>query len=160
MVTPIIIILLLCGPLLFGVIYSKIRDVQVEITTLACRGLGIAFMFFFIGHIVKAQGMVEMLPSWVPYRLPLVYFTGVIELVVAILLFIPKYQLPAAKAAIAIFMLFFPANVYAALNSVGLGGHQWGPVYLLIRAPLQIILIAWAYFMCVKPLSMPVAEIK
>lgn len=55
MVTPIIIILLLCGPLLFGVIYSKIRDVQVEITTLACWGLGIAFMFFFIGHIVKAQ---------------------------------------------------------------------------------------------------------
>lgn len=160
MVTPIIIISLLCSPLLLGIIYSKVRGVQVETTTLACWGLGIAFMFFFIGHIVKAQGMVEMLPSWVPYRLPLVYFTGVIELVVAILLFIPKYQLSTAKAAIAIFILFFPANVYAALNSVGLGGHQWGPVYLLIRAPLQIILIVWAYFMCVKPLSMPVAEIK
>ncbi len=160
MVTPIIIILLLCSPLLLGIIYSKVRGVKVETTTLACWGLGIAFMFFFIGHIVKAQGMVEMLPSWVPYRLPLVYFTGVIELVVAILLFIPKYQLSTAKAAIAIFILFFPANVYAALNSVGLGGHQWGPVYLLIRAPLQIILIVWAYFMCVKPLSMPVAEIK
>ncbi|MCG7540986.1 hypothetical protein [Pseudoalteromonas sp. OF7H-1] len=160
MVTPIIIILLLCSPLLLGIIYSKVRGVKVETTKLACWGLGIAFMFFFIGHIVKAQGMVEMLPSWVPYRLPLVYFTGVIELVVAILLFIPKYQLSTAKAAIAIFILFFPANVYAALNSVGLGGHQWGPVYLLIRAPLQIILIVWAYFMCVKPLSMPVAEIK
>ncbi|RXE85974.1 hypothetical protein [Pseudoalteromonas sp. A757] len=160
MVTPIIIILLLCGPLLLGIIYSKIRDVQVETTTLACWGLGIAFMFFFIGHIVKAQGMVEMLPSWVPYRLPLVYFTGVIELVVAVLLFIPSYQLVAAKVAIVIFILFFPANVYAAFNSVGLGGHQWGPVYLLIRAPLQIILIAWSYYMCIKPLSMPAAEIK
>lgn len=108
MVTPIIIILLLCSPLLLGIIYSKVRGVQVEAATLACSGLGIAFMFFFIGHIVKAQRMVEMLPSWVPYRLPLVYFTGAIELVVAILLFIPKYQLPTAKAAIAIFILFFP----------------------------------------------------
>ena len=46
--------------------------------------------------------------------------------------------------------MFFPANIYAAFNSIGLGGHQWGPIYLLIRAPLQIILIAWAYFLCVK----------
>jgi hypothetical protein len=32
-------------------------------------------------------------------------------------------------------------GVYAAANSLGMGGHQWGPIYLLIRAPLQLLLI-------------------
>jgi len=49
-----------------------------------------------------------------------------------------------------VFVVFFPANIYAALQGVGLGGHQWGAIYLLIRAPLQLILIAWAYFLCIK----------
>ena len=94
--------------------------------------------------------MVEMLPPWVPLRLQLVYATGLLEFAVGIALFTTKYRELAAKLAIVIFIVFFPANIYAALNSIGLGGHQWGPIYLLIRAPLQIILIAWAYFLCVK----------
>ena len=107
-----------------------------------------AFIFFFVGHFVKTEGMVEMLPPWVPFRFSLVYLTGLIELLIGIALFIPRYQPLAAKIAIVVFVLFFPANIYAALNGIGLGGHQWGPVYLLIRGPIQIILIAWAYFLC------------
>lgn len=103
-----------------------------------------------MGHILKVDGMAEMLPSWVPFKISLIYITGVIELFVGIALFIPKFQLIAAKVGIIIFIVFFPANIYAALNSVGLGGHQWGPIYLLIRAPLQITLIVWTYFLCIE----------
>lgn len=81
-------------------------------------------------------------------RLQLVYVTGVLELAIGVALFVPRYQAIAAKLAIVVFVVFFPANIYAALNSIGLGGHQWGPLYLLIRGPLQIILIAWAYYLC------------
>jgi uncharacterized membrane protein len=150
MVTPIIILLILSSPLALAFVYAKIRNVPVDINKYACWGLGLAFIFFFIGHIVKTDGMVEMLPPWAPFKITLIYLTGAIELLVGIALFIPKLQTIAAKFGILIFVLFFPANIYAALNSVGLGGHQWGAVYLLIRAPLQIILIAWAYFLCVK----------
>jgi uncharacterized membrane protein len=150
MVTPIIILLILSSPLALAFVYAKIRNVPVDINKYACWGLGLAFIFFFIGHIVKTDGMVEMLPPWAPFKVTLIYLTGAIELLVGIALFIPKLQTIAAKFGILIFVLFFPANIYAALNSVGLGGHQWGAVYLLIRAPLQIILIAWAYFLCVK----------
>jgi len=122
----------------------------LNITKYALWGLGIAFLFFFIGHIVKAQAMVEMLPPWVPFRLTVIYATGLLELVIGIALFIPRYQLIAAKLAIAVFIIFFPANIYAALNSIGLGGHQWGAIYLAIRGPLQLILIAWTYFLCLK----------
>jgi len=130
--------------------YSKLSGRPLNIHASACWGLGVAFIFFSIGHVVEAQGMVEMLPPWVPLRLELVYITGVVELTVGLALFLPAFQVQAANMAIIIFIVFFPANVYAAMHSVGLGGHQWGPVYLLIRAPLQMILIAWAYYLCVK----------
>ncbi len=156
MLTPMIILLLLSSPLAIAFVYSKFSNKALHVRKYACWGLGLAFIFFFIGHFVKTQGMVEMLPSWVPLRLAVVYMTGVIELLVGIALFIPRYQTLAAKLAIVILVVFFPANVYAALNGIGLGGHQWGPVYLLIRGPLQAILIAWAYCFCAKAHNQPI----
>src|SRR5690625_1193031 len=138
-------------PPLVAFISSRFTRRNVEIRKLACWGLGLAFIYFSMGHVVQTNGMVEMLPQWVPMRLPLVYVTGVLEVAIAIALFIPAYQSIASKLAIVVFVAFFPANIYAALNGVGLGGHQWGPVYLLIRGPLQIVLIAWAYWLCLGP---------
>jgi len=40
---------------------------------------------------------------------------------------------------------FFPANIYAAWVQAPVGGHAWGLVYLWVRAPLQIVLVAWAW---------------
>lgn len=150
MLTPIIILSILIFPLLVAFVISKFTRRKLDVHKFACWGLGVAFIYFFIGHLVQTDGMVDMLPVWLPMRLELVYLTGVLELAIGIALFIPKFQQIAAKLAIVVFVAFFPANIYAALNSVGMGGHQWGPVYLLIRAPLQLVLIAWAYFMCLK----------
>jgi len=150
MVTPIIILLLLSCPLGIHWLYAKRKGKSLEVQKYACWGLGIAFIFFFVGHLIKTEGMVEMLPPWVPFRIELVYLTGIVELLIGIALFVSRYQVLAAKLAILVFVVFFPANIYAALNGIGLGGHQWGPIYLLIRAPLQLILIAWAYYLCVK----------
>jgi uncharacterized membrane protein len=53
--------------------------------------------------------------------------------------------------ATVVLVLFFPANVYAALNHIPMGGHAWGPVYLLVRAPLQIIILLWVYWFTIRP---------
>ncbi len=150
MVTPFVIILLLSGPLGIAIIGSKFAKKPLNVQKYACWGLGMAFIFFFVGHFVKTQGMVEMLPPWVPFRAAIIYLTGLLELLIGIALFLPRHQVLAAKVAIVVLVVFFPANVYSALNGVGLGGHQWGPVYLLIRGPLQVVLIAWAYFLCIR----------
>jgi hypothetical protein len=31
-----------------------------------------------------------------------------------------------------------------------MGGHEWGPVYLLIRAPLQAIIVFWVYWFTIR----------
>lgn len=52
---------------------------------------------------------------------------------------------------IAFLILVFPANIYAALNRVDMGGHEWGPMYLFARVPPQLLLIGWAYWFAVRP---------
>ena len=150
MTTPIIILLLLTAPLIAAFIVSKLKGTELRVGKFSCWGLGIAFIFFSLGHFVNAEGMVEMLPIWVPSRLSIIYLTGVLELFIGMALFVPKHQINAAKAAVLVLIIFFPANIYAAINGVGLGGHQWGAIYLLVRLPLQFILIAWAYYLCIK----------
>ena len=38
------------------------------------------FIFTSIGHFISTEGMAAMLPPSVPYRIELIYLTGVLEL--------------------------------------------------------------------------------
>jgi len=31
-----------------------------------------------------------------------------------------------------------------------MGGHAWGPAYLLIRAPLQLLILGWVYYFVLR----------
>lgn len=134
MTTPLLMLALMIGPYLV----SRSRSA-------AAIGVGLLFVFTGSGHFLQTEAMAQMLPPWVPARLTLVYLTGVLELVIALGLFIPTTRRLAGWAAAAALVLFFPANIYAALNYVPMGGHAWGPVYLLVRAPLQLAILLWIY---------------
>jgi uncharacterized membrane protein len=90
--------------------------------------------------------MAQMLPPWVPAPVALVYLTGVLEFALAIGFIIPETRRSAGWMAAAVLVLFFPANIYAAINHIPMGGHAWGPVYLLLRAPLQLAILLWVYW--------------
>lgn len=150
MVTPIVVLIFLVTPLLLACILGRKRSLIPDISKLAGWGLGACFLFFSLGHFVQTEGMIEMLPPWISSRSTIIYLTGILELLIGIALFTQAHRQRAARLAILILIAFFPANIYAAFHAIDLGGHQWGPVYLLIRAPLQLILIAWAYYLCIK----------
>jgi len=150
MITPIIMLALLSAPLLCAYFYSKARKKTLKVKPFAGFGLGIVFLFTAMGHFVKTAPMMEMLPPWVPAGEALVYLTGIIEIVIGVGLFTARYRRIAALAAIVTLFAFFPVNIYAALNHTGMGGHQWGPVYLWIRTPLQLVLIAWPWWFLLR----------
>jgi uncharacterized membrane protein len=108
----------------------------------------VAAVFFFtaLGHFAKPAEMQEMIPPWVPERKLVVLTSGFFELVLALGILIPSSSHVAAFAAIAFLVLATPLNVYSALNRVSFGGHGAGPKYLLVRLPLQVILIAWTWW--------------
>lgn len=143
MTTPIIILALLLAPWALFSFLGRPRTGGVI-------GLALSFLFFAVGHFALTDSMVAMLPPFVPFRAPLVYATGALEIGLAAGLLFPFSRRFAGLGCAAALVLFFPANIYAATNYVGSGGHQWGPVYLLIRGPLQALLLWWTWFFAIR----------
>ncbi len=114
-------------------------------------GLAAAFVFFAAGHFIATGTMATMFPPFVPRPELIVYVTGIVEALIAIGLIAPQTRRWAGVAAIVVFIAFFPANIYAALMRADVIGHAWGPVYLLIRGPFQLLLIGWAWWFVVRP---------
>ena len=146
MTTPIIILCLLLLPLLSAWVIGGADKVKFG----GVLGITLAFVFFGIGHYAQTDGMVAMLPDFVPLRRPLILATGMLEFAIAAGFLYNPMRRYAGIAAVSVLVLFFPANIFAAFNHIGKGGHQWGPVYLFIRAPLQAILIGWTWYFVVR----------
>jgi len=87
-----------------------------------------------------------MLPAAVPYRVELIYLTGVFELLGAIGVWIPRLRRLTGLLLIIMLIGILPANIYSALQRVEFGGHGAGPLYLLVRVPFQLLVICWTYF--------------
>jgi uncharacterized membrane protein len=149
MTTPLLMLAILTVPLL---IVWRLRGLglQVALATGGVMGLVLVFLLTASAHFLDPVALAEMLPPFVPARLPLIYLTGVLEIALAIGIALPATRRLAGFAAIATLIAFFPANVYAAFANAEVGGHAWGPVYLLIRAPLQALLIGWTWWFAVR----------
>ena len=147
MTTPLIILCLLFSPLLAAWAIGGEGRARLG----GMLGLALAFAFFGVGHFALTEAMTEMLPPFVPFATLLVYLTGLLELAIAAALLHPATRRTAGQIAILMLVAFFPVNVHAAVNQLGGGGHAWGPAYLLIRAPLQALLIGWAWWFVVRP---------
>jgi uncharacterized membrane protein len=150
MTTVVLVLALLTLPALVGALIERFSSRAGALRLGGVIGLSLAFGLFAFGHFVMTDALVEMLPPWVPWREPLVLATGALELAIAAGLLGRKSRRLAGLMAAAVLVLFFPANIYAALHSVGPAGHQLGPAYLLLRAPLQLFLLFWVYWFALR----------
>jgi uncharacterized membrane protein len=150
MITPTIMLVIMTAPWL--AVRSLGRPGSSEKhQTAGAVGLGMLFVFTGAGHFLQTEAMAEMLLPFVPARVPLVYATGLLEWAIALGFFVPRWRFAAGVVAATVLIAFFPANVYAAFAHVPFGGHEWGPVYLLIRAPLQLAIILWTWRFAIWP---------
>ncbi|WDF62534.1 DoxX family protein [Flavobacterium sp. KACC 22763] len=104
--------------------------------------------FTAVGHFVFAKGMAMMI-SFLPWANAIVFVTGIIELIAAIGLLLPKTKILTGKLLILFFILLLPANIYAASHNINLQTADYtgkGLSYLWIRIPMQLLFIAWVYF--------------
>jgi len=90
--------------------------------------------------------MAAMLPPAVPFRIELIYLTGVLELLGAVAVWISGLTRLTGLLLILMLIGILPANIYSAINRIEFGGHGAGPAYLLIRIPFQLFVIWWTYF--------------
>ena len=111
-------------------------------------GLAAVFLFTAFGHFLKTDELRRMMPRRIPYRRMIVMIAGTAELLlVPLLLFQPE---KAGWAVIAFLLAGLPAAFYAAVKRVAHGGYELGPLFLLVRVPLQLLLIGWAWWFCLR----------
>jgi uncharacterized membrane protein len=102
-----------------------------------------------IAHFTSVEPMVQMMPDIIPYKLELVYFTGVCEFSAAVGLLWNKTARLTGLVLIVFFIAILPANIDGALRSVDFGGMVDGPIYLAFRIPMQILFIVWTWIFAV-----------
>lgn len=145
--TLLFLLLLLIAPYLILTPAGRwIPGLQTAPATRARVGLSLFFMFTSVGHFISTEEMAMMLPAFVPYRVELIYLTGVLELLGAVGVWVPRLTRPTGFFLIMMLLGLLPANVYSAINRVDFGGHGAGPAYLLVRVPFQLFAIWWTYF--------------
>ena len=96
-----------------------------------------------IMHFIKPKVYLRIMPRYLPYHLPLVYISGVFEIVFGVLLLFPTTQEIGAWGIIATLIGVFPANIHMLkTNRVK---KKWYIAALWLRLPLQALLIYWAW---------------
>jgi uncharacterized membrane protein len=102
--------------------------------------LATMFVFTGVGHFTKLRhDFARMVPRMFPSPMALVYITGVLELLGAAGLLLPKFRAVAGLCLIALLVAMFPANMRAAFNHMEVAGRAATPLWL--RAPIQLLFI-------------------
>jgi uncharacterized membrane protein len=117
--------------------------------------IAMSAMLFFtaIGHFAYTKGMTMMMPAPIPFKKQLVYLTGVIEIVFALFLPVPRFSACTGWLLIVFFIVLLPANIFAALHQVDYQKGNFegsGRRYLWFRVPLQAFFIAWVYLSAIR----------
>ncbi len=83
------------------------------------------------------------MPPWLPWHYPLIYISGMGEIVLGILLLPGVTRRWAAWGIIILLVAVFPANIQMMLNyRQAHDPHLWIAV---LRLPLQPLLVWWAW---------------
>lgn len=119
---------------------------SVEVMRIA-KGVGksvFAALFILggVGHFLATDVYMKIMPPYLPYHRPLVLLSGVFEVALGLLLLVPATSRLAAWGLIALLVAVFPANVYMFQNPEK---FNLSPTLLLLRLPLQGVLILWAF---------------
>ncbi len=104
-----------------------------------------AFMVFAgVMHFRNPDFYLKMMPPYLPWHSGLVYLSGIFEILLGVLLIIPRFTRLAAWGIIALLIAVFPANLYLASHAELMPNAS--PTFHLLRLPFQIVFIVWAWW--------------
>jgi len=106
---------------------------------------GVLFVLAGINHFLNPDFYLRIMPPYLLWHLFLVYLSGIFEIVLGVLLLISRFSRLAAWGLIALLIAIFPANIYMAMNTELF--PEFNPLLIWLRLPLQLLLIAWAYWL-------------
>jgi uncharacterized membrane protein len=102
------------------------------------------FIFAGFNHFYNPDFYLRIMPPYLPWPSALHLIAGFFEVVLGVMLLIPRFQRLAAWGLIALLLAVYPANIHMAVN------WRLYPdlpmIFHWIRLPLQFVMIAWAWW--------------
>lgn len=96
-----------------------------------------------LNHFRNPKMYMKIMPQYIPWHLPIVYISGVVEVILGVMLMFPATRIWGAWGIIILLILVFPANVQMAMDFyVRKNPYLW---IAILRLPLQVLLVWWAY---------------
>ncbi len=122
-------------------------ELTVHLYTMKKISLIIQATFYIaagINHFRMPRFYLRIIPPQLPYPRMLNSVSGSAEIVLGLLLLPRRTRSLAAKGIVALLVAVYPANIYHFLSGgAGMKVPQWA---LLVRLPLQFVLMAWAWW--------------
>ncbi|MDA0313635.1 MAG: DoxX family protein [Gemmatimonadetes bacterium] len=111
---------------------------------MALFGLSLFYVLAGVNHFLNSDFYVGMMPPYLPAHLELVYLSGILESLGGAAVLAPRLRASAGWGLVLLLVAVFPANLQMALNPDLF--PDIGSAVLYVRLPLQVPLIAWAYW--------------
>ena len=108
--------------------------------------MSIMYIFIGIRHFTDPQYFLDIVPPQLPFKLFLVYFTGLIEVVGGVAILAPKTRKAGAYLLILLLVSVFPANIYLYVSETPQNLLGISKIDALIRMPFQAPLILLAFW--------------
>lgn len=106
--------------------------------------MGLAYIAAGINHFRDPQFYLNIIPPYIPEHALMVQLSGVAEIVLGVMMFIPRYRKLAAWGIIAMLIVFMTVHIHMVMNPQL---FPKVPEYILwLRIPIQFVLILWAYW--------------
>lgn len=113
--------------------------------------LAIVFVLAGIYHFVNPAIYLRIMPPYLPAHLLLIYLSGFFQIVLGVLLVVPKFTRRAAWGVVGLLIAVFPANIFMAMNTELF--PEINPILIWLRLPLQFVMMAWAYWFTSEKLT-------
>ena len=100
-------------------------------------------------HLVAPSVFMPAMPPYIPFHLEWIYFTGVLELMASIGLWIPRLKRLTAWSLSAYFVAILPAHLHVAIHKIPMFGIDQ-PALLWGRVLFQSVFIYGSYWLSKK----------
>lgn len=111
-------------------------------------------------HLTKPELYTPIVPRFLGDAGFWVFWSGILEIVTALLLLVPRTRRPGALLTMAILVAVYPANIQMALDGGQPGGgwYAGSSLMLWLRLPVQPLLVWWAWTFYRRRRGHPVDE--
>ena len=106
--------------------------------------MGLFYISVGINHFTDPYWFLQIVPPYLPYKIELVYISGLLEVILGFMLLVPKTRFYAGWGLIVLLIAVYPANIYLAQTNGA--AMNITPLVAWVRLPFQFIFIGLAYW--------------